>query len=590
MKIINFIENPMKHIDVKSLFLEKEPNFLNGFPKIFQNLFFTFLRKLVHENELNNFLSQHGDVTGINFIDEVLDFLDLSYTVSNRDRARIPMEGKVLIVSNHPLGGLDGLALLKLVCEFRQDVKIVVNDIMLNIENLNEFFLPVDIINPKAQKNNLENISSALRDECAVIIFPAGEVSRFTTEGIKDKNWNKGVLYFAKKCDSDILPIFIHARNSFFFYLVSALYKNASTLLLPSEMLRKRNSSIMIKIGEPITAKTIMKGIGKSKLQIKLLQKHIDHIGKDKPGIFKTSKAIVHPLSNQIIRRKINESQLIGETYDGKQLFLVEPEDGKVIIQEIARLREITFRKVGEGTGSKTDIDKFDKLYSHLVLWDNKDSEIIGAYRIGICKHLLRVKGIDGLYTSTLFDFSQDFIDILPDSIELGRSFIQAKYWNTNALDLLWKGLGTFIASKPYIKYLFGSVSISSSFPLEASSMIVFFYKKWFGYKDKIATSMNSMVISESITKQCESLFNLDNFQEEYKILKSHLKQFDVSVPPLIKHYTNLCTEGGVNFLDFGIDPNFSNCIDGLILVDVSKMKSEKKSRYMFQQQIDKVA
>lgn len=580
----------MQQIDLKKIILERNPGFLSQFPVFLQKVFYLLLSKLLRIDEINNILEKCNGLSGISFIDEVFDQLDFSYLITKKERDRIPSEGKVIIVANHPLGGLDGLVLLKLVSEVRPDVKIVVNDVLMELDVLKELFLPLNIFATTIQKNNLEKISRALAREEAVIFFPAGEVSRLSTKGVQDNAWNKGVLLFAKKHDALIQPVFIHARNSFGFYLVSAIWKKFSIFLLPGEMFRKRHKNITVTIGEPIPPSSIFGSIKKNSLQIKLLRKHVERIGKNRKEIFKTTKSIVQPMPVKIIRKKVLQSEFIGESHDGKQIYLVEPEDNSIVIQEIARLREITFRKVGEGTGTRKDMDKFDKMYSHLIVWDNKESEIVGSYRVGLCKHLMRLDGKQALYTSSLFDYSDEFMNILPDSIELGRSFIQTKYWNTNALDLLWQGLGSYISTKSHLKYLFGSVSISGAYPPEAAAMIVFYFKKWYGTEEQLVTSKNRYVMLEKTRLQCEELFSSQVKTEDLIKLKIALRQFNVSIPPLLKHYTNLCHEGGVKFLDFGIDPDFANCIDGLILVDLSKMKQEKKERYILRRPVDKVA
>jgi len=580
----------MQQIDLKKIILQGNPGFLSQFPDFFQKIFYLLLAKILRIDEINSILQKCNDLSGIAFIDEVFEQLDFSYMIAKKERDRIPSEGKVIIVANHPLGGLDGLVLLKLVSEVRPDVKIVVNDVLMEIDALKEFFLPVNIFANKVQKSNLDKISQSLIREEAVIIFPAGEVSRLTTKGIQDKPWNKGVLLFAKKYDVNIQPVYIHAKNSIGFYIVSAIWKKFSLFLLPGEMFRKKHKNITIKIGEPIPPSSIFGSIKKNSLQIKLLKKHVNRTGKNRKGIFTTTKSIVQPMPVKIIRKKILQSEFVGEAHDGKQIYLIEPEDNSIVLQEIARLREITFRKVGEGTGTKKDMDKFDKIYDHLIVWDNKESEIVGSYRVGLCKHLMRLEGKHGLYTSTLFNYNDEFIKMLPYSIELGRSFVQTKYWNTNALDLLWQGVGSYISTKPHLKYLFGGVSISGAYPLEAQAMIVFYFNKWYGSSEQLATSKNRFIMMDKIRLQWEELFCSPDKKEDQKKLKHALRQFNVSIPPLLKHYTNLCHDGGVKFLDFGFDPDFANCVDGLILVDLSKMKEEKKERYIIRRPVDKVA
>lgn len=580
----------MPQIDLRSILNSKAPGLIDRYPSFLTDPLLLLLNRFLYLGTINSFLQKNSELKDIDFFDEFFDYLDFSYVVSKKEKDRIPSEGRVIIVANHPLGGLDGLALLKLVSEVRPDVKIVVNDVLSEIDNLNELFLPVDIHNSRMQSANLTRILSALNSEAAVIIFPAGEVSRLTTKGIRDRAWNKGVLLLAKMSKADILPVYIHGRNSIFFYLLSLIWKKFSMFMLPGEMLRKKGMNLSFKIGEPITTSSILNGIDKPKLQIKLLKKHVQQIGKGGSGIFKTTRPIVQPMPVKLIRKKLMRSELIMKTMDDKHLFLVEPEDNYVILQEIARLREITFRRVGEGTGTKADIDRYDRFYSHLVLWDNAESEIIGSYRIGLCKNLMRLNGINALYSSTLFHFSEEFGQYLPDSVELGRSFIQAKYWNTNALDLLWQGLGNYLSMRPQIKYLFGGVSISSAFPPEAVAMIVWFYKKWFGSAEELAVSKNRFVVPEKLEEQFKLKFNNQEYTSDLKSLKLSLRHFNVSIPSLLKHYSNLCNDDGVKFLDFGIDPDFANCVDGLILVEVDKIKAEKKARYLRDKQIEKVA
>jgi hypothetical protein len=248
----------------------------------------------------------------------------------------------------------------------------------------------------------------------------------------------------------------------------------------------------------------------------------------------------------------------------------------------MARLREVTFRSVGEGSGKKLDLDKFDKYYKHIVVWDDEELEIVGSYRIGEGSQIIIEKGIEGFYTSTLFRFKANFIDeYLGQSIELGRSFVQKKYWNSNALNYLWMGIGAYIAARQEIKYLFGPVSISNSYPDEAKKMLVYFFYKWFGSVNNFAESKNRFQVPEKDFKEFQNLFNSESYKKDYLLLKKYMKAHGFTVPVLYKHYTDLCEADGVRFLDFGVDKDFENCIDGLIFIEVNKIKSEKKERYI---------
>jgi len=533
-------------------------------------------------SEINSFLKQHSDKRNINFIDELFEHLDFSFIISQKDREKIPSEGRLIVIANHPLGALDSLALIKAICEVRTDVRIVANEILLGIENLRDMLLPYNLYSVTAQKENLKAIGQALDNEEAIILFPAAEVSRLKMGIVKDGVWHKGVLYFAQKHQAPILPIYIKAKNSLLFYLISGLSKRLSILFLPREIFNKRSKNISMNIGEQIPARAFNSLLIKRQTQIKLLKKHLYLLGKNKGGIFLTERNIILPVNRKKIKKELQLAKILGSTIDGKKILLTDFAGSPEVVKEIARLRELTFRKVGEGTGKKLDIDEYDKHYKHLVLWDEDELEIVGAYRIGICGEILKSYGTQGLYTSSLFNFSGEFVKkYLPDAIELGRSFIQKKYWNTNALDYLWQGIGAFLKFNSNTKYMIGPVSISNHYPDEAKQMLIYFYKKWFDNPNNLVKAKSPFTISSKNLVECISLLNSNERKEDFRKLKVLIKNYGFTVPPLYKHYTDLCEPGGVQFLDFGIDKDFENCIDGFIVVEIDKIKEAKKSRYI---------
>jgi hypothetical protein len=351
--------------------------------------------------------------------------------------------------------------------------------------------------------------------------------------------------------------------------------------LLPYELFNKKNKSYEIKIDHPISPKAFNTKYQRIEFLTKSLKKHLYLIGRNKKGVFETEKNVIHPVSARQLRSQLYNNDFIGQTTDGKKIFLVEYEKSKDIIREIARLRELTFRKVGEGTGTKKDSDKFDKYYKHIVLWDDNQLEIVGSYRLADGKSVLTKFNSDGFYTSTLFKFNESFVPLLFSAVELGRSFVQSKYWNSLALDYLWQGIGKYLSVNKNIRYLFGPVSLSNNYSSEAKDMIVYFFSKWFPPKRNFITPLNPFELSKSSVEKLNKIFNSDDYQKELVLLKNMLNNYGFTIPVLYKQYADLCLPGGVQFLGFNIDLNFSNCIDALILVDLQYLKENKKRRYL---------
>lgn len=542
------------------------------------------LKKMLHQKEINAFIESHRYLEGLEFNDAVLEHFNFSFQVSSKDRTRIPDQNRVLIVANHPLGSLDGLALLKLVSEIRSDVKIVATTILCCIDPLQSLFLSVNNLSKSAcHRNSMNQIAAALESEQAVILFPTGEVSRISPLGVRDGNWKTGFLSLAKRTRSPIVPVFIGGKNSALFYGLSTLYKPLGTMMLVNEMFNQKGGEILFRIGKPIPWESIASMDQSQKAIAKLMRKQVYLLGdKKKKELFRPIENIIHPVRTKQIRKELKDSQLIGKTHDNKHIYLLDYTSNSSVIREIGRLRELSFRQVKEGTGNALDIDSYDRYYRHLILWDEEELEIVGAYRIGEAAKILQQKGTTGLYTHSLFEFNPALMPYWENGIELGRSFIQPRYQGKRSLDYLWYGIGAYLHRHPNIGYLLGPVSMSTALPDSAQKIIASFYSQLFGNNRSLATPRMPFhfEVMDDITRFHPVADELE-FKQAFTILREKLDPLGVRVPILYKQYAELCQPGGCEFLGFNIDPQFSNCVDALILIHVQSIKEKKYQRYI---------
>ncbi|MBC3765997.1 GNAT family N-acyltransferase [Neptunicella marina] len=536
------------------------------------------LRHLLHEKECIEFGEIYPHLEGVEFIEQVLEYFNFSYSARETEKERIPAQGRVVIIANHPIGSLDGLVLLKLLADIRQDIKVVANQMLMAIEPLHSMLLPVNNMQGGTAKDCILNIQSHLNNEGAVIIFPAGEVSRLSPGGVRDGEWRSGFLRIAKATKSPILPVFMEGKNSPLFYGLSMVYKPLGTALLVKEMFKQRSKHLPIRIGELVPFESYSNSGINLNQQAKLFKKHLYRIGADKKGIFQTQKSIAPSENRKELRKAIaQQCELLDVTPDNKQIYLYQYQGSSPIMREIGRLREVAFRAVGEGSNQRRDMDKFDHHYYHLILWDNDELEIVGAYRFGGASKLINEQGKSGLYSASLFDYGDAMDAYFEQGLELGRSFVQPRYWGKRSLDYLWIGIGAFLERHPHYRYLFGAVSLSNAYPAAAKDLLIQFYSTYFGSKDFIARSKSPY----QLPAELEGCFSGDDYKQDFTQLKHLLANMGVAVPTLYKQYTELCEPGGVQFLSFGVDPDFNDCVDGLVLVDLDKLKPKRRERYM---------
>ncbi|MBM7455640.1 putative hemolysin [Oceanisphaera litoralis] len=540
----------------------------------------TVLRYLLHEQAFIDFAEQYPHLRGLDFVEQVLDYFSFKLTLHEQELEHIPATGSLVIVANHPIGSLDGLALLKLVSRVRPDTKIIANQLLARIEPLSSLLLPVDNLGGKTARLQLQAVQRHLFDGGVVIVFPAGEVSRLGPKGIRDGRWNSGFLRLATKARAAIVPVHIAGRNSTLFYLSSLASRPLGGLLLVREMFRQKNKHIALRIGQPVSLENCRNSGLNDKALCLLFRRHLYRIGKGKPGLFDTQVAIAPPEPRLQLKKAVEQCERLGQTNDGKAIYLTRASrhGHSVILREIGRLRELSFRAVGEGTGKRRDLDPFDDDYYQLLLWDPNELEVIGAYRFIPTAEQIAQKGPAGLYSHHLFDYDDSMTPYLDQGIELGRSFIQPAYWGRRSLDYLWFGIGAFLARHPQYRYLFGPVSLSAALPVAARDLLVAFYRLYFPAQADLARSRRPLPPTTSTLRE---QFDGQDYQQDLQRLKQLLDNMGTAIPTLYKQYSELCEPGGVQFIDFGTDPDFADCVDGLVMVDLQRLKPARYQRYI---------
>lgn len=574
-------------ICIESVVEQRFPGLLERKPLV-GNTLLKFLRFFCHESQFKQFEKNYPHLEGFDFIEQALLHFEFSFRVKNTHWERIPTHCRVVIIANHPIGSLDGLALLKMIGEVRRDVKVVANEVLSAIKPLQSLLLPVDNMHGRSGKNQLKSIRVHLNQEGAVIIFPAGEVSRMGPKGIRDGRWNTGFIRFAKASDSPILPLLIDGRNSLFFYALSLLAKPISTLWLIREMFKQANSHIDISVGNLVPPQQYKALEVNPGILAKLFKKEVYQLNKKHrlpKGFAAEYEAIAHPENRQLLKQEIRACEKLGQTKDGKLICLYRYRCNSIVMREIGRLRELTFRAVKEGTGKRRDTDIYDSYYDHILLWDEQDLEIVGAYRMVQCRHAQQARKTESdaplLYTQTLFEFQPAFEPYMVQGLELGRSFVQPRYWGKRGIDYLWQGIGAYLKKYPEIRYLFGPVSISHDYPDFAKELLVGFYQSHFGGNENIVEAKTPYSYSFDRPNATSLDGHNTNYRENFSQLKSTLMEKSLNVPTLYKQYTELCEPGGAQFLAFNVDKDFADCIDGFILVDLDSVKLEKRKRYL---------
>ncbi|MEE4278385.1 MAG: lysophospholipid acyltransferase family protein [Halieaceae bacterium] len=543
-----------------------------------------FLGFLFYESRFQKFAEDYPHLEGFEFVDQVLRYFDFDLRLTESERARLPASGRVVIAANHPIGSLDGLALLHLVRRVRPDVKVVANDLLTAIEPLHSVLLPVvNMGGTGTTRTSLRAIREHLLNEGALIIFPAGEVSRLGARGIKDAEWHSGFVKLASSTRSPILPVYVAGRNSLFFYSLSMLARPLSTIWLVREMFKQSHNTVDARIGRPVPYDVYSAMDFSARQLARMFRKHVYRLASRGRPVFRSVETVAPPENRLLLRQELAQAELLGDTRDGKRIYLCAMDQAPCVMREIGRLRELTFRTVGEGCGQPRDIDRFDRHYDQLVLWDSDDMEIVGAYRLADAGRIIEHHGLAGLYSSTLFDYGPSVEPLLRQGLEMGRSFVQPRYQTRHSLDYLWYGIGAYIRRRPHIRYLFGPASISRFYGSAATARLVYYYGTHFSGSKLDVRPRNPFVIPREIRLELEAEFSGVDPEEDMKSLREQLAASGLPLPTLYKHYSQATSPDGVTFTAFNIDRDFGDCVDSFVIADLHKLTARKRQRYLTQ-------
>ncbi len=548
------------------------------------------LMRLMGFNDVNKVYSELYVHKGMDFIEAFLDRMEIKCETDAVDLKRIPKEGAFIVVANHPFGIVDGILLMKTFKKIRPDFLLMANEFLQRLEPINDFFIPVNPLETAEEnsKSSLSGIRFALQhlaENRCLGIYPAGEVSSYQrhTKAIEDREWQMTALKLIKKARVPIVPVYFDGSSSSFFHLTGMIHPLFKAAGVPAETFKKRKTEVKMRIGNPISVadqdlfdsihhfgrflrvRTYALG---SALEVKKFFK------SPKPAAI--PKPLVPPVPDSLIIDEVNH--LAEKNFLAKQqnfnIYIAEAKEIPNILNEIGRLRELTFRDVGEGTNNEIDLDEYDLYYHHLFIWDTDDQKIVGAYRVGKGDEILEKFGKKGFYTHSLFKIKDKMLPYLQVSIELGRSFITREYQQKRLpLFLLWKGILYFLLKNTHYRYMVGPVSISNRFSEISRGLIVEFIKDNF-YDEHLSQFVKPRKKFKPDFKNIDAETLLSAYKQDFNKLSKLISEIEpehFDIPVLLKKYIHL----NAKIIAFNVDPKFCNALDGFLMLDIQKVPEE---------------
>ncbi len=540
-------------------------------------------------SDVNKAYDKFAELHGVEFIDAILKEFHAEFDYFEDELKRIPKEGPFITISNHPLGALDGIILIKLVSQVRPDFKVMGNFLLEKVEPLKDMFFYVNPFDNKEYFNSYTGVKDSLHyveEQHPLGIFPAGQVStyQFDEGKISDRPWTESSMKTIKKAQVPVIPIYFEARNTNLFYLLSMLHSSLRTAKLPSELLRQKNKSIRIRIGKQISVKEqngyeTIEHFTAFLRQCTYLLKEALSPGKRLFSLRRPEKQepIIDPVNPALILaeiKKLRKSK--GFLFDEKHysMFVARSEVIPNVLEEIGRLREITFREVGEGSNKPIDLDVYDYHYHHLILWDNDTEKLVGAYRLGVGSEIYTKYGIKGFYVSTLFKLSAEVNDMFSQSLEMGRAFIvKEQQQKPMPLFLLWKGIVKVIKRHPELKYITGCASISNTFSRFSKSLTVEYLLKNFGDEQLAQYILPKKPFRSKLDDEYRNIVEESTADDLQKIdrLIGDVEPGDHRIPVLIKKYL----KQNAKIVCFNVDPLFNDSLDGFMYIRIEDLPEE---------------
>lgn len=534
------------------------------------------------------------------FLAETLASLGFDYRVTAGTIDRIPRSGPAIVIANHPFGVVDGVAVAHLLRSIRPDCKLLVNEMLGRFVELDEIFIKVNVFGDAAKNSApLREALGWLREGGLLFVFPSGEVSSVSLaeRRVVDPPWSDAVARFIRRAKVPVVPIFIAGQNSPAFQLFGMIHPRVRTLLLPRELVNKRGVTAELHIGKPITPEQLAPFEDATKLANYLRARVylLSVLGGGRsllkwiPNVRRwfertVNDATVAPAESvPALKAEIESlpptSLLVSS--GNYHTYVAMADEIPTVMREIGRLREVTFRGVGEGSGNDRDLDVYDTYYHQLFIWDSAEHLIVGGYRIGVVEEIVRRYGPRGLYTSTLFRLSPQLMRELSQAVELGRSFVRPEYQRSYAsLMMLWRGIGAFVARSPQHSLLFGPVSISNDYQPASQQLLVRFLR---AQKYEVQRARHVRARHPFRIQRRKLLGDLGIEEADLQWISEFVGQLEddsKGVPILLRQYLKM----GGQILGFNIDNKFSDVLDCLLMVDLTQTDPQLLTRYLGEQ------